>query len=103
MAKGLTGGTKTPEQEARGIIDQQLLEAGWLVQNRDEINLSAGRGIAIREFPMAAGYSFADYLLYLDRQAIGALEAKPATVTLSGLKPQVGKYLAGLPSNLPAP
>jgi hypothetical protein len=37
-----------------------LLEAGWLIQNRDEINLSAARGIAIREFPMAAGSSGLD-------------------------------------------
>jgi type I restriction-modification system DNA methylase subunit len=49
----LAGGTKTPEQQARDAIDQQLLQAGWLIQNRDEINLSAGRGFAIREFKMA--------------------------------------------------
>jgi type I site-specific restriction endonuclease len=99
----LAGGVKTPEQEARDIIDQQLLQAGWLIQNRDEINLSAGRGIAIREFKMADGYGFADYNLYLDKQAIGALEAKPAGFTLSGVKPQIDKYSEGLPPNLLAP
>jgi len=98
----LAGGAKTPEQKARDAIDQQLLQAGWLIQNRDEINLSAGRGIAIREFKMADGYGFADYILYLDKQAIGALEAKPAGFTLSGVKPQVDKYSEGLPPGLPA-
>ena len=80
-----------------------MLQAGWLIQNRDEINLSASRGIAIREFKMADGYGFADYILYLDKQAIGALEAKPAGFTLSGVKPQVDKYSEGLPPGLPAP
>ena len=96
-------GIKTPEQKARDTIDQQLLQAGWLIQNRDEINLAANRGIAIREFKMADGYGFADYILYLDKQAIGALEAKPAGFTLSGVKPQVDKYSEGLPPGLPAP
>jgi type I restriction enzyme, R subunit len=102
MAKSLTGGVKTPEQKARDAIDNQLLQAGWLIQNRDEINLSAGRGIVIREFKMADGYGFADYILYVDKQAVGALEAKPAGFTLSGVKPQVDKYSEGLPPNLPA-
>ena len=85
--------TAKPEQRAREKIDRLLAEAGWVVQNRDEINLSAaGRGIAIREFKMAEGFGFADYLLYVDKQAIGALEAKPAGFTLSGVKPQVDKY-----------
>jgi type I restriction enzyme R subunit len=86
-----------PEQSARQEIDAKLAEAGWVVQNRDEANLSAGRGVAIREFKMAEGYGFADYLLYVDKQAVGALEAKPVGFTLSGVKPQVEKYSKGLP------
>ena len=48
-----------------------------------------------------SGFGFADYLLYLDRRSIGALEAK-AEDTLSGVEAQTAKYTAGLPSNLPA-
>lgn len=51
---------------------------------------------------MANG-GFADYLLYVHRQAVGALKAKPAGFTLSGVKPQVDKYSKGLPDDLPAP
>jgi len=80
-----------------------IAEAGWVVQNRDQINLSAGRGVAIREFKMAEGYGFADYLLYVDKQAVGALEAKPVGFTLGGVKPQIDKYSKGLPQSLPAP
>lgn len=33
---------------------------------------------------MADGHGFAEYLLYVDQQAVGALEAKPVDFTLSG-------------------
>src|SRR5437868_3677891 len=92
---------ETPEQQARRDIDAKLRAAGWLVQSRDELDLTAGRGIAICEFPLEAGFGFADYLLYLDRKAIGAVEAK-AEGTLAGVEAQSAKYAAGLPDNLPA-
>ncbi len=92
---------ETPEQKARQEIDSDLTAAGWLVQSRDELDLTAGRGIAIREFPMKSGFGFADYLLYLDRKAIGAIEAKPEG-TLTGVEAQSAKYAAGLPDILPA-
>ena len=92
---------ETPEQKARREIDADLTAAGWLVQDRDDLDLSAGRGVAVREFPMKPGFGFADYLLYLDRKAIGAVEAK-AEGTLTGVEAQSAKYAAGLPENLPA-
>lgn len=93
--------TETPEQKARREIDAKLIAAGWLVQDRDDLDLTAGRGIAVREFPMKSGFGFADYLLYLDRKAVGAVEAKAAG-TLTGVEAQSAKYAAGLPDNLPA-
>lgn len=45
---------------------------------------------------MKSGFGFADYLLYLDRKAVGAVEAK-AEGTLSGVEAQSAKYAAGLP------
>jgi type I restriction enzyme, R subunit len=92
---------ETPEQKARREIDADLAVAGWVVQDRDEIDITAGRGVAVREFPMKSGFGFADYLLYLDRKAAGAVEAKPEG-TLTGVEAQSAKYAAGLPDNLPA-
>src|ERR1700686_2509954 len=92
---------ETPEQKARREIDINLAQAGWLVQDRDELDLTASRGIAVREFQMKSGFGFADYLLYLDRKALGAVEAK-ADGTLTGVEAQSAKYAAGLPDNLPA-
>lgn len=71
------------------------------MQDRDSLDLTAGRGIAAREFPMKPAFGFADYLLYLDRNAIGAVEAK-AEGTLTGVEAHSAKYAAGLPDNLPA-
>ena len=57
----------------------------------------------MREFPLESGYGFADYLLYVDKQAVGVVEAKKAGTTLTGVELQSEKYSAGLPEHLPAP
>lgn len=89
----------TPEELARINIDKQLTACGWKVQSRVEMNLYAGRGIAVREFPLSTGE--ADYLLFVDRKAVGVVEAKPEGVTLSGVADQAAKYSVGLPANIP--
>ena len=93
----------TPEKRARQAIDAALVAAGWQVQSRDAINLQASRGIAVREFPLKPGHGYADYLLYVDRQAVGVIEAKKAGTTLTGVEVQAEKYAAGMPDALPAP
>src|SRR5712692_10122780 len=93
----------TPEARARQNIDQLLTDAGWVVQSREDANLTAGRGVAIREFPMKPGFGEADYLLYVDSQALGVVEAKKEGSTLTGFEIQTAKYSDGLPDSLPAP
>jgi len=92
-----------PEQRARRQIDAALAEAGWVVQDRDDANLAAGRGVAIREFRMAQGHGVADYLLYVDARPVGALEAKKPGHPLASVEIQVEKYGQGLPPELDAP
>ena len=99
----MDGKAGTPEGAARELIDAQMAEAGWTIQDRDQINLAASRGIAIREAKMAPEHGFADYLLYVDGRAVGAFEAKKAGTTLSGIEVQADKYSKGLPKGLPAP
>ena len=86
----------TPEQLARHNIDALLAQCGWMVQSRAEMNLGAGRGIAVREFPLKTGY--ADYLLFVDRHAIGAIEAKAAGAMLNGVEAQAEKHSVELPA-----
>lgn len=50
----------------------------------------AAPGAAIREFPLKAGYGTADYLLYVNGEAAGALEAKKEGTTLSGAEILLG-------------
>jgi type I restriction enzyme R subunit len=80
------------------------------VQSRNAINLYVARGVAAREFPLDGGLSTAgkggsplraDYLLFVDRKAVGVVEAKPEGVTLSGVAEQAAMYSVGPPGNIP--
>ena len=91
-----------PEDIAREQIDRMLEQAGWAVQDAKAVNLYAKQGVAIREFELKSGYGTADYLLYVDGQAAGVIEAKKAGSTLTGVEIQSAKYSKGLPDGLPA-
>jgi type I restriction enzyme R subunit len=91
----------TPEEEARQLIDAGLDKAGWVVQSRDEMNLAARRGVAVREFRLARGHGFADYLLFVDEKAVGALEAKPMGFTLKGVVVHRFLTVVSLPGTFP--
>src|SRR5258708_31881948 len=88
-----------PEEQARQIIDERLAKAGWAVQDYNRLNLRASEGVAIREFSMAAGA--ADYLLFVNGDAVGVIEAKKVGQTLTGVEEQSMKYRTGLPHGLP--
>jgi type I restriction enzyme R subunit len=90
------------EQAARQNIDRLLQKAGWHVCDVANADLHASRGVAIREFPLTAGFGFADYLLYVDGKAVGVVEAKKAGVTLTGVECQSSRYAQGLPATLPS-
>src|SRR6266700_1983200 len=85
----------TPEDQAREKIDKLLGECSWTIQNRNTINLSAARGIAIRE-ALLKDRDEVDYLLFVDGKAIGTVEAKSEGYTLTGVEEQSGKYGKGL-------
>ncbi|WP_448256075.1 type I restriction endonuclease subunit R [Microbacterium aurum] len=87
------------EARARKLIDEQLEAAGWFVQDRKDLNLFAGPGIAVREVIMAAGHGRVDYLLYVDKKVVGVVEAKPVGTTLSGVEWQSAMYATGLPDS----
>jgi len=64
---------QNPEQLARDNIDRQLLACGWLIQDKTRLNLIAGVGIAVKEYPTDVGP--ADYVLFIDKKPIGIIEA----------------------------
>lgn len=63
-----------PEQQARTNIDRMLKDAGWAVQDYKAFDPSASTGIALREVPLKSGRC--DYLLLVNRQPVGVIEAK---------------------------
>ncbi|MFT4155488.1 DEAD/DEAH box helicase family protein [Parafilimonas sp.] len=67
---------QNPEQLARDEIDRQLLACGWIIQSKSKINLSAGIGVAVREYQTDVGP--ADYVLFVNKKPVGVIEAKRA-------------------------
>ena len=65
-----------PEQQARLLIDEALAEAGWVVQDREAMNLAAGRGVAVRKVRMVSSHGLAGYMLFVDGQAAGVLDVR---------------------------
>ena len=54
-------------------------------------------------FPLAHGNGFADYLLYVDGQAVGVIEAKEEGTPLTGVEHQAKRYAHGISEAVPAP
>src|SRR5271168_2358744 len=92
--------SESPEQLARQAIDKKLDASGWKVQDYKAFNPSVGRGVALREVPLKSGRC--DYLLLVDRQAVGVVEAKKEGTTLSTVAEQSGYYGANLPDFIQA-
>ena len=90
----------TTEELARETIDALLTAAGWAVQDYRAYNPSVATGIALREMPLMEGRC--DYLLMLDRAAVGIIEAKKEGVLLSGVAEQSAFYAGQLPPFLRA-
>ena len=82
----------TPEAKARQAIDRKLEQAGWIVQDMKQLNLGAGSGVAVREYYTDTGP--ADYVLFVNRVAVGVVEAKrdDAGANLTVAEQQSARY-----------
>jgi type I restriction enzyme R subunit len=100
MTSGDEGSRLAAEQRARVLIDRQLEAAGWVVQDKKDLNLYAGDGIAVREVVLKAGHGRVDYLLYVHKAVVGVIEAKPQGTPLSGVEWQSAMYAEGLPADV---
>lgn len=82
----------TPEAKARERIDQKLAQAGWVVQDLKQLNLGAAIGVAVREYPTDTGP--ADYVLFVNREAVGVIEAKrdEAGENITATEAQTNRY-----------
>ncbi len=64
----------SPEEKARQIIDQKLIQSGWIIQDTKQMNISASLGVVVREFPTSTGE--VDYALFVNGVPVGVIEAK---------------------------
>lgn len=83
---------QNPEQWARDRIDQQLADAGWVIQNFTQLDWSQSLGIAVREYKTDVGP--ADYVLFVDREPVGVIEAKRSEegLKLTAVEEQTARY-----------
>lgn len=71
--------------------DQTKLEAaGWAVQDKSRINLFEKLGVAVHEMDTDTG--LADYMLFVDGEASGIIEAKREGTDLGGVADQSQRY-----------
>lgn len=82
----------TPEEKARCVIDDNLRQSGWIIQDLNRVNLSASLGVAVREFPTSTGE--VDYALFVDERPVGVVEAKrsEAGQSITDVEVQSGRY-----------
>ncbi len=64
-----------PEQIARDNIDSALIRSGWVIQDKDKINLNAALGVVVRYYLTQDGKE-TDYVLFVDKKPVGVIEAK---------------------------
>jgi len=85
---------QNPEQKSRDTIDELLRQAGWVVQSANKIDLNVGLGQAIREYFTNIGP--ADYVLFVNKKAVGVIEAKKADLAhkITEVEPQTAGYAA---------
>ncbi len=85
-----------PEDKARHKkINPLLEECGWEIQNYNNANPRAAKGVVVEYFPMGSAGE-ADYVMFLNGKAIGIIEAKKqGESSLISKEPQVEKYSKG--------
>ena len=85
---------QNPEQLARDSIDKLLLQSGWVIQNKNQINLHSGIGQAVREYQTDTGP--ADYILFVGGKPVGVIEAKAEQQghKLTTVEEQTAEYAA---------
>ncbi|MCP5347101.1 MAG: type I restriction-modification enzyme R subunit C-terminal domain-containing protein [Gammaproteobacteria bacterium] len=82
--------TDMDEAQTRQVIDDKLRAAGWVIQDKDRLNLYESLGVAVREMDTDTGP--ADYMLFVDGKACGIVEAKREGSDLGGVAEQSARY-----------
>lgn len=90
------------EEDARILIDEQLRQAGWLVDSQTMTQQKGekpekGKNKAIAEWTTSDGR--ADYVLFIGLTPVACVEAKRENTDVSGKIPQAERYAKGFVLN----
>src|SRR3989344_5005404 len=89
---------KKPEDKTRHeLINPLLNKCGWDIQYYKNANINSKKGVAVEYFQMSKEVGEADYVLFINGEAVGIIEAKKEGETLSGKEFQSEKYSKGFP------
>jgi type I restriction enzyme, R subunit len=77
-------------KKSRLQIDKKLELARWVIQDFKPINLGISVGVVVREYPTNSGP--ADYIIFVNRKAVGVIEAKPDNTILTFVEDQTERY-----------
>ena len=89
------------EKETRFLIDQQLRDAGWaadtpVLNYANGTRPQIGKNLAIAEWPTDTDETgktgFADYVLFVDLQPVGVVEAKKMNTDVCGKLAEAQRY-----------
>jgi DNA (cytosine-5)-methyltransferase 1 len=92
-----------PDARVRKEIDKQLAAAGWTVQSQQALDLSVGPGVAVPDFAFEEPQRRVDYVLFLNGQPAGVIEAKSDGTRLGEVEHQSGSHVEGLPGSMQPP
>lgn len=92
----------SPEEKARKTIDKNLECSGWMIQDKNKMNIHASLGVAVSEFPTSTGK--VDYALFIDGDPVGVIEAKreESGEVLTSVEEQSARYADSEFKNVPA-
>lgn len=94
---------ETPENKARHKkINPALKAAGWEIQNYNVASPRSSKGVAVEYFEMGKDVGQSDYVLFVNGQAVGVIEAKKSGETLTGKEAQSKRYSTGFPEEFEA-
>lgn len=97
FVKTMDRGYEEPEAKARHeLINPALKAAGWEIQHYKSASPHSSKGIAV-EFFQIGGRKEVDYVLFVNGQAAGVIEAKKEGETLTGKETQSSGYAQNFP------
>ncbi len=89
---------KAESDKTRQRLREQLRETGWEIQDAENINLAVPDGIAVGNFPLLN--KSVDFLLFIDRMAVGVVLADRFDNS-NGVEKKILGYLNDVPQYVP--